>query len=392
MSALTFSSDEERIPDLEIAQKKFLLTLPEYRDDHKAKFQLLEIIRLQNMAPWYESICKELSWTCDDDLLAEMKSNNEEMLNELDESIQEAQKVSSTIEVKEAFLKKANYLIKIGDKEHAVSVMAQAFDLTVGLGYKVDNIFTCIRVGFFYLDHDLITRNLERAEEMVEMGLDYDRRNRLRVYQGFYDLAIRNFKSATNNFLGIISTFTCAELMDYTTFIRYTVYAAIFTLPRRELEEKVIKAPDVLEVLYRAPDVQQYLFSLYQCEYAKFFKSLADVEEVFRKDYILNPHYRFYVREMRILAYSQLLASYKSLTLSYMAEQFEVTPEFIENELSTFIADRKIYGKIDKVRGIVIVNQDAATRKNDLYKDLVRKGDLLLNRVQNLSRFLDNHN
>ncbi|KAF2892917.1 hypothetical protein ILUMI_13253 [Ignelater luminosus] len=259
----------------------------------------------------------------------------------------------------------------------------------MALGYKVDNIFTCIRIGFFFMDHDLIMRNLDRAEEMIEMGADYDKRNRFQIYKGFYNLAIRDFKSATNNFLGVVSTFTCTELMDYTTFIRYTVYAAIFTLPRRELEEKVIKAPDVLEVLYRAPDVKQYLFSLYQCEYAKFFKSLADVEEVFRKDYILNPHYRFYVREMRILAYSQLLASYKSLTLSYMAEQFEVTPEFIENELSRFIADGKIFGKIDKAKGIIIVNKDAMA-KSELFKDVVRQGDLLLNRIQNLSRFLDN--
>ena len=45
---------------------------------------------------------------------------------------------------------------------------------------------------------------------------------------------------------------------------------------------------------------------------------------------LLSPHYRFYVREMRILAYSQLLESYRSLTLSYMAKSFGVTEEFID--------------------------------------------------------------
>lgn len=49
-----------------------------------------------------------------------------------------------------------------------------------------------------------------------------------------------------------------------------------------------------------------------------------------KKDWLFAPHYRYYVREMRILAYSQLLESYRSLTLGYMAEAFGVSTEFID--------------------------------------------------------------
>lgn len=41
-------------------------------------------------------------------------------------------------------------------------------------------------------------------------------------------------------------------------------------------------------------------------------------------------HYTYYIREMRIIAYSQLLESYSSLTLKYMADAFGVTTEFID--------------------------------------------------------------
>jgi len=44
----------------------------------------------------------------------------------------------------------------------------------------------------------------------------------------------------------------------------------------------------------------------------------------------LNPHARFYVREMRILAYSQLLESYRSLTLESLSRAFGVSVDFVD--------------------------------------------------------------
>lgn len=35
---------------------------------------------------------------------------------------------------------------------------------TVALGYKLDLVFHQIRLGLFHMDHDLIKRNLEKAQ------------------------------------------------------------------------------------------------------------------------------------------------------------------------------------------------------------------------------------
>ena len=48
----------------------------------------------------------------------------------------------------------------------------------------------------------------------------------------------------------------------------------------------------------------------------------------------MNAHYAYYIREMKIKAYAQLLESYRSLTLEYMAEAFGVTEDYIDGELS----------------------------------------------------------
>lgn len=58
---------------------------------------------------------------------------------------------------------------------------------------------------------------------------------------------------------------------------------------------------------------------------------LADVEQThLRTSRYLFPHIRFYVREMRIVAYAQLLESYRSLTISSMAQAFGVSEEYID--------------------------------------------------------------
>ena len=244
-----------------------------------------------------------------------------------------------------------------------------------------------IRIGIFFLDHDLVIRNIEKAKFLIEEGGDWDRRNRLKVYQGLYSIAIRDFKTAATLFLDTISTFTSYELMDYFTFVRYTVYVSMISLPRNELRDKIIKGSEILEVLHSNPNVKNFLFSLYECRYGDFFKYLAQVEELLYADFIFNPHYRFYVREMRIMAYAQLLESYRSLTSACMAEAFGVTETFIDQELSEFIASGRLHCKIDKVHGIVETNRPDS--KNWQYQAVIKQGDLLLNRIQKLSRVIN---
>ena len=74
---------------------------------------------------------------------------------------------------------------------------------------------------------------------LVEEGGDWDRRNRLKVYEGIYYMSIREFTKATTNLLDTVSTFTCYEILDYDTFITYVVLCAMLTLERTKLKAKV---------------------------------------------------------------------------------------------------------------------------------------------------------
>ncbi|XP_044741780.1 26S proteasome non-ATPase regulatory subunit 6 [Chrysoperla carnea] len=386
----------EKNPNFDLAQTKFLLSLPEYRnaedkqrieEKRQLEEKLYKAIVAENMAPFYKEVCTDLGWNFDEKFYKTTSEVNANKIKELDDAIEDAEQNLGEMEVREANLKKAEYLCRIGDKDASVAAFRKTYEKTVSLGHRLDIVFHNIRIGLFYIDHDLITRNIDKAKSLIEEGGDWDRRNRLKVYQGLYCIAVRDFKTAAQLFLDTVSTFTSYELMDYNTFVRYTVYVSMISLPRNELRDKIIKGSEILEVLHTNSDVKDYLFSLYQCQYADFFKNLAIVEKQLRHDHLFFPHYRYYVREMRVLAYSQLLESYRSLTLQYMADAFGVSVNYVDEELSRFISAGRLHCKIDRVGGVVETNRP--DRKNSQYQTLVKQGDLLINRVQKLSRVIN---
>jgi 26S proteasome regulatory subunit N7 len=106
---------------------------------------------------------------------------------------------------------------------------------------------------------------------------------------------------------------------------------------------------------------------------------------------------------MRILAYSQLLESYRSLTLESLSGAFGVSVEFVDrhvssarvpysslsvssSELSRFIANGRLHCTIDKVHGIVETTRPSL--KNAQYDKVIKQGDVLLNSIQRLSKVL----
>ncbi|KAK3765461.1 hypothetical protein RRG08_017136 [Elysia crispata] len=374
-------------PNLEHAQFRFLLSTTKYKNDVQLKTKLMDEIKANDMAPFYEEVAQELVWKKDDALLSSMKAANTEKLKQLDEAIEDAEKNLGETEIRDSMLAKAEYLCKIGDKANALTEFRKTYDKTVALGYRLDIVFHLIRIGLFYNDHDLITKNIEKAQSLIDEGGDWDRRNRLKVYRGLYTMSIRDFKTAAGLFLDTIATFTSYELMDYQKFVTYTVLCCMIALERPKLREKVVKGSEILEVLHGLPDVRKFLFSLYNCQYSDFFLALASVEDLMKYDRLLAAHYSYYVREMRIMAYAQLLESYRSLTLDYMAKSFGVTVSFIDQELSRFIAAGRLHCKIDKVGGIVETNRPDS--KNWQYQNCIKQGDILLNRVQKLSRVIN---
>jgi 26S proteasome regulatory subunit N7 len=108
------------IPNLELAQHRFVLSQPSLKHLHtSSRDALLAGIKADSMAPYLRSVLssKELaSDKTNESLLKELEQTNEAELKKFEERRAEAEKLEGETDVVEAIRDKANYLTKIGDK------------------------------------------------------------------------------------------------------------------------------------------------------------------------------------------------------------------------------------------------------------------------------------
>ena len=289
---------------------------------------------------------------------------------------------------------KAQYIFQIGKiykeekmYDQALTQFKETISNTKSFNTKIDSLFEICHIGLLQKDLDLLKEYLEKIKDLLKEGGDWEKKNRLKVYEGLYLLFNRNFKEAGKNFLEALMTFTSYELFDFKTFVFYTAVINIISVDRKTLKEKVIDNSDVLSCINDIPHLQAFLNTFYDGEYEQFFKELYFIIQVLKKDFYLSKHYNYYINEIRVKVYSQFLQSYKTVTMDNMAKVFGVSTNFIDRELSNFISQGRINAKIDKVSGIIECNHNE--ENVDLYQATIRDSDILISKIHKLSKLLE---
>ncbi|CAK4674621.1 hypothetical protein LEN26_014102 [Aphanomyces euteiches] len=389
--------DISTFPKMDIAHLVFLLQVSKssHSEVSPAEFEatkakLLQLIEQNHMAPLYESVCAEFQWPVDQTLLDSMKKHNEEQLVKLDAQLVDAEANLGDIEVLETHLARARLYSEIGDKEKVLEAFQTALTKPTSINQKIIIELHIIRIGLFFSDLPLVETHIKKATALIDEGGDWDRRNRLKVYEGCYLLMARDFKKASKLFQESVATFTSTELMSYPTMIFYAVITCVLSMNRVELKQKacpIVDSSEVLAVIRDIPHLSDFLNGLYDCNYKQFFTAIVGLHPYVNRDKYLALHSRFIYRELRILAYAQFLEAYRSVTIQSMATAFGVGIEFLDTELSRFIAAGRLNAKIDKVAGVIETNRPDA--KNAQYQETIKKGDALLNRIQKLARVIN---
>ncbi|KAF2837409.1 PCI-domain-containing protein [Patellaria atrata CBS 101060] len=377
-----------------------------------------------------------LPW--DENMYNELKADNEKELEAIQKEEDEAIEKAGETEIQAARGKRAEFWTRVGDKDKAIAAYEVVFEKTGVLGTKIDIVLAIIRLGLFFADKLLVKKNVERASTLVESGGDWDRRNRLKAYQGLHLLTVRSHASAAPLLLDSLSTFTSYELCTYSSLVIYAVLAGSVSLKRVDFKSKVVDAPEIKAILgdgeeklsalsgrvssgpsagdeemtdttgssaTPAPAVinlttigheaggvdaeadvdfgplANLVSSLYTGNYSSFFVALGAVEERFlSQDRYLFEHRHWFVREMRLRGYQQLLQSYRVVGLVSMAKDFGVSVDFLDKDLSKFIAADRVPCTIDRVKGIIETNRP--DDKNKQYNDVLKQGDQLITKLQ----------
>ena len=290
---------------------------------------------------------------------------------------------------------KAHYIFEIGKiykekkmMDKAIEQFKETIAQTTSFNTKIDAIFEILHIGLMDKNQDILKEYLNKCTELLKTeGGDWEKKNRLKVYEGLNFILNKNFKDAGKNFLEALMTFTSYELFDFKTFVFYTAITNIITVDRKTLKERIIDNSDVLSCINDIPHLQSFLNSFYDGEYSKFFEELYYIIEIIKKDFYLSKHYNFFINEMRIKVYSQFLQSYKTVTIENMANVFGVSTNFIDSELSNFISQGRLNAKIDKVSGIIECSHNE--QNIDLYQTTIRESDILISKIHKLSKLLE---
>ena len=289
---------------------------------------------------------------------------------------------------------KATYIFEIAKIYKEQKMMPEAIEKfketiaeTQSFNTKIDAMFEICHICLLEKNLEMLKEYLQKIEDLLKTGGDWEKKNRLKVYMGLYYIFTKNFKDAGKNFLDALMTFTSYELFDFKTFVFYTAVINIISVDRKTLKEKIIDNSDVLSCINEIPHLEKFLNTFYDGEYAQFFLELYYIIQRLKNDFYLSKHYNYYINEIRIKAYSQFLQSYKTVSMDNMASVFGVSTNFIDRELSNFISQGRINAKIDKVSGIIECNHKE--QNVDLYQATIRDSDILISKIHKLSKLLE---
>jgi len=289
---------------------------------------------------------------------------------------------------------KATYIFEIAKIYKEQKMMPEAIEKfketiaeTQSFNTKIDAMFEICHICLLEKNLEMLKEYLQKIEDLLKTGGDWEKKNRLKVYMGLYYIFTKNFKDAGKNFLDALMTFTSYELFDFKTFVFYTAVINIISVDRKTLKEKIIDNSDVLSCINEIPHLEKFLNTFYDGEYAQFFLELYYIIQRLENDFYLSKHYNYYINEIRIKAYSQFLQSYKTVSMDNMASVFGVSTNFIDRELSNFISQGRINAKIDKVSGIIECSQNE--QNIDLYQETIRDSDILISKIHKLSKLLE---
>jgi 26S proteasome regulatory subunit N7 len=192
------------------------------------------------------------------DTLTALETQHADHVKTLEENIATARESAGDMEVLEAQLQLAQFAAKsLSETEALQAYQAILQSSKLSSGKQMDVLMEMTRVASFYDNSKLADDYLEQTLKLAASsgGGDWDRRNRLQVYQALQQLLHRNLQKAASLLVDCIATFSCTELCTYTECILYATLTNLLHLPRVELKEKIIDGPEVLGVAKELPAV-----------------------------------------------------------------------------------------------------------------------------------------
>lgn len=275
------------------------------------------------------------------------------LLRRKEEQAAEAERQCEDGDDRAAGLRMAEFYCRAMDMEKGFEAMGRIARDDASLSLRMDIGLCKIRMGLLAGSRRAVESGTRMADDAYERGCDWDRRNRYKIYKGLFRMMERRFREAGELFSEALPSFESSEVMSYGQAVRYMVLCGLLGFERAEVEARILKCSEVVgssETLG-----VRLAGSLFECNYGEFMQDLHLFCTSLRDDVFGGRFVDLFSREMRLRAYGQVLESYRSMLLENMATTFGVSVEYVERDLGAFIVEGRLWGKIDRVSGVVEV-------------------------------------
>ena len=128
--------------------------------------------------------------------------------------------------------------------------------MTGGASKKMEILFEVLLMNIEKEDVAPIRKDIAECHKLVEEGADWDKKNKLKIFEGVYCMMVRDFKKASDLFVSSIATFTAVELMTMKEFVFYTVVLGLLTQDRKTIKKDIIHSPDILALNREIPHLK----------------------------------------------------------------------------------------------------------------------------------------
>jgi len=318
----------------------------------------------------------------------QMKKNIEEKYAEFLTKIDTAEEAGSDQDILDIKIQRVKYCCQILENFDILDEFFQEIlKLTSSNTVRIDLYFALSKYSISRKDLTQFNTYIEQLDKIVENDGDWDHRNRYNVYKTiFYLLSGNNFTAANPLLLNSIQTFSSTDIIPVDDAMLLAVYIGIIRCKRKELNEKIIESPEIIQslLLPRFNLQSQFLNYFYSCQYSKFYSLLPQIYNQLLRSPYLSQSASLYLKEARLVSYKQYLSSFQLVKIDAFAASFGVSNQFIEQDVSNLISAGRLDAKIDLVQNVIKVVH--STNKMSQFVDVVNQADGIVSKINTLTQ------
>lgn len=308
-------------------------------------------------------------------------------INQLLENLKKYESEEEDLEIYDVCVEIIKYYLKELNFNKAEEYITKALSKAIGVNKKIE-------INLFLLQIYLKSKDITKCEEvvikcrdLVKEGADWEKKNKFKTYEGLYFILIRDIKNASLRLTDSISTFDSEEIISYKELIFYAVFTSFISQNRSFIKKNIIDNSECLSVLIDIKPLYELLSQFFKCNYYNIFSNYILLFDMVKSDFYLKDHYKYLIKNSKVIIFRQYLEAFKTVTLDNMAEAFRFSKEFLDKELSELISSGLLNCKIDKISGII--ESTNIDNKNKRYNNIIKTGDNILSRLQKLSKYIE---